>query len=107
MRFVKDDGRIGPPGRIQQAQRKNPSGSTSNRAWIKEDASVIVPVGGGQGPGGRCWNADASARIQAVTSPGLVVAVGGRAGPGVVTALPDGTNAARRRLRRETVLAVP
>jgi hypothetical protein len=31
---------------MEQAQRKNPSGSRSNRAGIKEDASVIVPGGG-------------------------------------------------------------
>jgi hypothetical protein len=49
MRSVKGgSGRTGPPGQIAQAERKNPSGSRSNRAGIKEDASVIVPVGGGQ-----------------------------------------------------------
>jgi hypothetical protein len=34
---------------MEQAQRKNPPGSRSSRLKIKEDTSVIVPVGSGQG----------------------------------------------------------
>jgi hypothetical protein len=34
---------------MEQAQRKNPPDSRSNRLRIKEDNSVIVPVGSGQG----------------------------------------------------------
>jgi hypothetical protein len=34
---------------MEQAQRKNPRGSRSNRLKIKEDNRVIAPVGSGQG----------------------------------------------------------
>jgi len=47
------DGRAGPPGGDWAGSAQEPAGSRFNRAGIKEDTSVIVPVGGGQGQ--RLW----------------------------------------------------
>jgi hypothetical protein len=39
---------MGKMGQVEQTQRKNPSGSRSNRVNIKEDTGVVGPVVGGQ-----------------------------------------------------------
>jgi hypothetical protein len=82
MRPVKGGGRVGPAGRIEQTQRKDPSGSRSNRVKIKEDTGVIVPAAGGQDQAAVAGATVLLPRIQGVRSPGLVAAGRWRAGPG-------------------------
>ena len=76
-------GRTGPPQGMEQAQRKNPPGSRSNRAGIKEGTSVIVPVGGGQGQAAVAGATVLLPCLRAVASLGLVVRRW-RAGSGAV-----------------------